>query len=149
MPNSADRRPRQLAAPSRPYGRRSIALPAVVVGSLRTHRMRQLEERLWAGSRWQEHGLVFTSTIGTPLDGGNVTKGFQRLLRSAGLPHQRFHDLRHACATLLLLQGVHPRVVMETLGHFQIGLTVNTYSHVMPSLQQDAADLMDAVLAGA
>ena len=79
----------------------------------------------------------------------NVTKGFQRVLRSAGLPHQRFHDLRHACATLLLLQGVHPRVVMETLGHSQIALTMNTYSHVMPSLQRDAADLMGAVLAGA
>ena len=59
----------------------------------------------------------------------------------------RFHDLRHACASLLLVQGVHPRVVMETLGHSQISLTMNTYSHVLPALQREAADRMEAVLA--
>ena len=68
-------------------------------------------------------------------------------LARAGLPSKRFHDLRHTCASLLLAQGVHPRVVMETLGHSQIGLTMNTYSHVVPELQRDAAVKMDAVLA--
>jgi integrase len=135
----------QLVEPKTDKSKRTIALPAVAVTALRAHRTRQLEERLWAGSRWQEWGLVFTSTIGTPLDGTNVTKGFQRLLHKAGLPHQRFHDLRHACATLLLVQGTHPRVVMEVLGHSQIGLTMNTYSHVMPSLRREAAESRDAV----
>ena len=65
-----------------------------------------------------------------------------------GLPSMRFHDLRHACASLLLVQGVHPRVVMETLGHSQISLTMDTYSHVIPALQREAADQMEAVLAG-
>jgi integrase len=66
----------------------------------------------------------------------------------AGLPSMRFHDIRHACASLLVVQGVHPRVVMETLGHSQISLTMDTYSHVIPALQREAADRMEAVLAG-
>jgi integrase len=71
---------------------------------------------------------------------------FQKLLTKTGLPHMRFHDLRHPCASLLLAQGVHPRVVMETLGHSQISLTMDTYSLVIPSLQREAADRMDALL---
>ena len=99
-----------------------------------------------AGSRWQEQGLVFTSTIGTPLDGPNVTHRFQEHIAAAGLPRQWFHDLRHACASQLLAQGVSPRVVMETLGHSQIGITMNLYAHVMPTLQRDAAERMEALL---
>ena len=128
--------------------RRTLALPPVVVRALREHRGRQVEERLAAGEDWQDLGLVFTSEIGTPLDGPNVTHRFHRLLARAGLPRMRFHDLRHACASLLLAQGVHPRVVMETLGHSQISLTMNTYSHVLPALQREAADQMEAALAG-
>jgi integrase len=138
----------QLVEPKTQLSRRTIALPPFAVAALRKHRTRQLQEQLWAGSRWQEQGLVFTSSIGTPLDGSNVTHRLQRLLREAGLPRQRFHDLRHSAASLLLVQGVHPRVVMETLGHSQISLTLNTYSHVIPSLQREAADRMEAVLAG-
>ncbi len=76
-----------------------------------------------------------------------MTRRFQAFLARAGLPSKRFHDLRHTWASLLLALGVHPRVVMETLGHSQIGLTMNTYSHVVPELQRDAAVKMDAVLA--
>jgi integrase len=93
-----------------------------------------------------ESGLVFTSTIGSGLDGPNVTKSFQRLLREAGLDRRRFHDLRHSCATLLLAQDVSPRVVMEILGHSQISLTMNTYTHVMPELKERAAGSMEVVL---
>jgi integrase len=71
---------------------------------------------------------------------------FKALLTAAGLPNIRLHDLRHSCATLLLAQGVNPRVVMETLGHSQVSLTLNTYSHVLPALQQDAAARMNALL---
>lgn len=81
------------------------------------------------------------------MDGIAVTRRFQAILVSAGLPRQQFHDLRHACASLLLAQGVSPRVVMETLGHSQISLTLNTYSHVIPALGRAAAEHMDAVLA--
>lgn len=84
-------------------------------------------------------------TVGAPTDAISVTRRFQRILKAAGLPRQRFHDLRHAAASLLLAQGVNPRVVMEILGHSQISLTLNTYSHVIPSLQREAAQRMDAV----
>ena len=128
--------------------RRTIALPAVAVAALRTHRVRQLEARLSAGPAWKDQGFVFTSGIGTPLEPRKVTREFKALLKDADLPAIRFHDLRHSCATLLLAQGVSPRVVMETLGHSQISLTLNTYSHVLPALQRDAATKMDGILSG-
>jgi integrase len=113
---------------------------------LKGHRTRQLEERLAAGGTWEETGLVFTSPIGTALDSRNVTREFHVLLEAAGLPSIRFHDLRHTAATLLLAQGVDPRTIMETLGHSQISLTLNTYSHVLLALQADAAVKMNAIL---
>ena len=88
-----------------------------------------------AGKAWQESGLVFTSPIGSALDPGSVTREFRAMLKTAGLPAIRFHDLRHPAATLLLSQGVDPRTIMETLGHSQISLTMNTYSYVLPALQ--------------
>src|SRR5262245_47548848 len=126
--------------------RRTIALPAIAVTALRARRVRQLEQRLAAGGRWHDGGFVFTSAIGTPLEGRNVTRQFKALLTAAGLPSIRLHDLRHSSATLLLAQGVNPRVVMETLGHSQVSLTLNTYSQVLPALQQDAAARLNALL---
>jgi integrase len=90
---------------------------------------------------------VFTSTIGSPLDERNVRRAFTAILKGAKLPSIRIHDLRHTCASLLLVQGVHPRVVMETLGHGQISLTLDTYSHVLPALQHEAARQIDTLLA--
>jgi integrase len=118
-----------------------------VVDALRAHRTRQREARFSAGRRWHvdQRDLVFRSTVGTPLDGITVTRCFQRLLKSVGLRHQRFHDLRHACASLLLAQGVAPRVVIEVLGHSQISLTMGTYARVGPSLGQSTADKLDAL----
>ena len=136
----------RLVEPKTPSSRRTVPLPPTVLVALRTHRTRQAEERLWAGSRWHDTDLVFTTTIGTPLDGTNVTHHLHQLLGRAGMPQLRFHDLRHACASLLLAQGVHPRVVMEILGHSSIGLTMNTYSHVIPSLRHEAATRMESAL---
>ena len=90
---------------------------------------------------------MLTSAIGTPLEPRNVTRQFKALLTAANLPDMRLHDLRHSCATLLLAQGVNPRMVMETLGHSQVSLTLNTYTHVLPALQRDAAAKIDALLA--
>ncbi len=109
-------------------------------------RVRQLQERLLAGSRWQDHELVFPTTIGTPMDARSLTRHFKKTLEKAGLPPKRFHDLRHTCASLLLAQDVHPRVVMEILGHSQISLTMDTYSHVIDELQNEAAAKIDALL---
>ena len=138
----------KLVEPKSAKSRRTIAMPAISVNALRAHRARQLEERLVAGSVWQESGFTFTTPVGTPLDGPNVSRHFHRTLKKAGMSRQRFHDLRHTAASLMLVQGIHPRVVMETLGHSQISLTMNTYSHVIPVLKQEAARKMDAVLAG-
>lgn len=109
--------------PKTDRSRRAINMPLLAVTALRTHRIRQLEEQLATGERWQDWNPVFPSAVGTPLDGPNVTHHLQKLLKKAGLPRQRFHDLRHCCASLLLVQAVSPRVVMEILGHSQISLT--------------------------
>jgi integrase len=135
-----------LVEPKSARSRRTIALPSVAVKALRAHRVRQLEARLAAGSRWQDQGFVFTSGVGTPLEPRRITREFRTLLTGVGLPPIRLHDLRHSCATLLLAQGVSARVVMETLGHSQVSLTLNTYSHVLPSLQREAATKIDAIL---
>jgi integrase len=136
----------QFVEPKTARSRRTIRLPQVAIASLAAHRSRQEEERLLAGTRWQDWGLVFTSSIGTPLESCNVNHRFQALAKEAGLPKLRFHDLRHTAATLLLAQGVHPRLVMEILGHSQISLTMNTYSHVIPAMQEEVAAKMDAIL---
>ena len=128
-----------LVEPKSKQSRRTVAMPRTVASALRLHRARQLQERLLAGSRWQDRGLVFPTTIGTPMDTRNLTRHFKRALSEADLPSLRFHDLRHSCASLLLAQGIHPRVVMEILGHSQISLTMNTYSHVIDDLQREAA----------
>ena len=99
-----------------------------------------------AGSEWSDSGLVFTTDTGRPLDGRNVTRLFKAILRQAELPDIRYHDLRHTAATLLLAQGVDPRTIMETLGHSQISMTLDTYAHVVPALQREAAAKMDAIL---
>jgi len=138
----------QFVEPKTARSHRTLALPNIAAIALREHRTRQLKERLAAGPMWDEHGLVFARANGSPLYGSNVTREFQRMLEHAGLRRLRFHDMRHACASLLIAQGVHPRIVMETLGHSQIGITMNLYSHVLPEAQRQAASKMDAVLTG-
>jgi len=102
-----------------------------------------------AGQAWDDQGLIFPNQIGRPTDRQNlVRRSFKRLLAKAGLPDIRFHDLRHTSATLLLAQGVHPKVVQERLGHSNISVTLDIYSHVLPDLQKEAADQLDRVLAG-
>lgn len=135
--------------PKTERSRRTLPIPRMVLDALRSHRKRQLEERLQAGSEWQDTGYVFTSFVGTPLDGQNVLKAFRLVLANAELPiTTRLHDLRHGAATFLLAQGVPARVVMSILGHSQIALTMDTYSHVLDPMLQDAASKMDDILTG-
>ena len=91
-------------------------------------------------------GLIFTTSNGTPFSHRNIERHFARTLEKAELPKIRFHDLRHTAATLLLQEGVHPKVVQELLGHSQISVTMDTYSHVLPTLQQDAAQKMNKII---
>ena len=129
--------------PKTEKGRRKIMLPSFVCEALKQHRLRQLERRLKVGTRWQERDLVFCNIYGGFLDPAHLRQRFDRLLRDAGLPDVRFHDLRHSAATILLSMGVHPKVVQELLGHSQIDVTMDTYSHVLPSMQQEAMEKLD------
>jgi len=132
--------------------RRTLALPDSIADGLRAHRLLQVKERLAAGETWR--GLepndascyIFTTPSGTAIEARTLLRHFGAILDKAGLRRVRFHDLRHSCASLLLAQGVSPRVVMEILGHSEIGTTMNTYSHVVPELGREAARRMDAVL---
>ena len=126
-----------------------MPLPPVLVAALKTHRLCQREERLTADPRWQEHGLVFPSTVGTAIEPRNLTRQCKAVLKRAELPDIRFHDLRHTAVSLLVAQGVHPRVVMEILDHSQRSLTMDTYAHVLPEAQQEAAVLMDTLFPAA
>jgi integrase len=100
-------------------------------------------ERQALGEAWRDHGLVFASSIGTPVEPRNVNRRWDELWRRAGLDWLRLHDLRHGCATLLLAKGVPDQVIMEVLGHAEIGVTMNTYAHALPVLRQEAADAID------
>jgi integrase len=137
----------QFVEPKTTRSRRTIKLPAVAVSALHAHVARQAQDRELAGDRWQEWNLVFTSTIGTPIESCNLNHRFQQIAKKAGLPKVRFHDLRHTAATLLLAQGVHARLVMEILRHSSISLTLNTYSHVIPTMLDEVAAKMDKILA--
>lgn len=132
--------------PKSASGKRVIILGRSTLAKLREHYDKQQLERQFAGDRWHENDLVFTSTIGTPMDMRNYFRDYKELLVRAGLPNIRFHDLRHTAATLMLQQGIHPKVVQECLGHSDISLTLNTYSHVLPGMQEEAAEKIDAML---
>ncbi len=136
----------ELVEPKTARSRRQIAMPKSIADALKDHCSRQEDERRSAGDRWTNLDLVFPTPLGRPLDATAISKDFHHLLDRAGLPQRRFHDLRHSCATLLLVQGVSPRVVMDVLGHSQIAMTMNTYSHVIPELRRTAADRMDDLI---
>ena len=137
------------AEPKTDKGRRSILLPPFVIEALREHRVKQLESKLKAGSAWQDHDYVFCTSIGTHLNPTrDVLDQLKALLQKAGLPDIRFHDLRHSAATMLLGMGVHPKIVQEILGHNQISMTLDTYSHVLPTMQREAMSKMNDALQG-
>ena len=135
-----------LTEPKTQRSKRTIPLPDQLAAALEDHHKRQAKERAAAGSLWRDSGCVFTTPIGTPVDPRNDFREFRKLLARAGLPPVRLHDLRHTAASLLLAQHVPARVVMEILGHSQIALTMNTYSHVAPEVSREAADRMARAL---
>lgn len=109
--------------PKSASGRRVIVLGKSTIEKLREYKNNQLKERILLGEKWQDYDLIFPSPIGTPLDPSNVLKAYKDCLKRAGLPNLRFHDLRHSAATLMLQQGVNPKIVSERLGHSDISLT--------------------------
>ncbi|MCM3882631.1 site-specific integrase [Frankia sp. R82] len=136
-----------IVQPKSRAGRRTIVLPPGLATDQRAHRATQRQEAEAAGSAWRnEHDLVFTQPTGHPIDPSADHRAWKALLDAAGVRAARLHDARHTMASLLLAQKVHPRVVMEIMGHSPISLTLGTYSHVAPELSTDAADRMAATL---
>ena len=141
--------PPEEKAPKRQSSRRMIALVPEAVAALRVHKKRQAEEKLATGPAWQERNLIFSSRIGTPMRGDNLLKRSLRpLLEKAGLPPLTFHELRHTFATFQLAAGERPKVVQEILGHSSIKTTMDTYSHVIPGMQEEAAGRLQRLLFG-
>ncbi|MFC8490979.1 tyrosine-type recombinase/integrase [Streptomyces sp. NPDC057235] len=126
--------------------RRAVPLPAMCIAPLRWHRMRQNDQRARAGEQWKGSDYVFTTRTGSPVEPRNVYRSFTRVAASAGLRVIRLHDARHGCATLLTAAGVAPRVVMEILGHSQISITMDVYTHVVQDTQREAISHMDRLL---
>ncbi len=126
--------------------RRAVPLPAMCIAPLRWHRMRQAALRERMGDKWETSGHVFTTRTGRPVEPRNVYRSFTRVARKAGLRVIRLHDARHGCATLLTAAGVAPRVVMEILGHSQISITMDVYTHVVQDTQREAISHMDRLL---
>lgn len=135
-----------ISEPKTASSRRILPLPDTLAASLRERRRAQLEDRMAAGDKWIDSGLVFTSREGASIDPRTVKRHLDRILTAAGLPHCRVHDLRHFCASLLLAQGVPLKIVSDILGHTQISITADLYTHVLPSLKQDAIGALDRML---
>jgi integrase len=128
-------------------GRRQINLTPRAVNALKAHRKYQLEERMRLAGLYEDRDLIFTTSVGTPINPENLVKrSFKPLLKKAGLPEIRFHDLRHTCATLLLGRGVHPKIAQELLGHATIAMTLDTYSLYLPSMGNQASGAMEEAL---
>jgi integrase len=132
--------------PKSRYSRRNVALPPALAIMLREHKAKQTEDKMALGLNLQDSDLVFSHPDGTPIRPDTVTRAFRLYAERVGLPTTRFHDLRHTHATLLLKQGVHPKIVSERLGHSGIAITLDTYSHVLPGLQEEAARRFEEVL---
>ena len=130
-------RPR-IGDPKSASAHRRVPIDPSTVEVLKELRQQQEEEKRVAGAEWEEHNLVFCTHLGRPYYRGTVWWAFKRAVKRSGLPYIRFHDLRHTHATLLLRQGVHPKIVAERLGHSSIKITLDLYSHVLPDSQSEA-----------
>lgn len=136
----------KIVEPKTARSRRLVVLGEVGTNALRRHRANQAEHRLGRGDDWVDNDLVFPNAFGKPMNPANLLiRSFHPLLAKANLPRVRFHDLRHTAASLLLDQGIHPKIVSEMLGHSAVGITLDLYSHVTPSMQHQAADALDSL----
>ena len=131
------------------WSRRNIAPDPATLGALRAHRARQAKEKLALGPSYEDQDLVFAREDGRSMHPERLSKLFALSVRDANLPRIRFHDLRHTHATLALQAGVHPKIVSERLGHGDVGVTLNVYSHTIPALEEEAAARVAALVFGA
>ncbi|WP_139490112.1 site-specific integrase [Brevibacillus dissolubilis] len=126
--------------PKTKSSKRQISLPQTVVDALNKYRIRQNTRKLSLGTAYHDHDLIVCTEDGKPVEPRNFVRHFDRMIKESGSPKIRFHDLRHTHATILLQIGEHPKVVSERLGHSRISVTLDTYSHVLPDMQKDAAE---------
>jgi integrase len=138
----------EFSEPKTGRGRRQIAIDSASIAALRAHRARQAKERLAAGSIWVDSGLVFTREDGAPIHPEHLVDMFARRASLAGLPKIRLHDLRHSYATAALAAGISPKVVSERLGHATVAMTLDTYSHVLPSIDEASAERVAGLILG-
>lgn len=136
----------RFSPPKTKNGRRSINLGKRSMEILRIHHEKQQQLRKEAGDIWSEHGLIFTTNNGTPIHPRNLLRDFRILLKDADLPQIRFHDLRHTAASLMLNNGIPVIVVSRRLGHAKASITLDVYEHLIPSMQAEAAELMDELI---
>lgn len=134
------------AEPKTRTSSRNVIVAPFALEALKQHRIHQLEARLKTGTLWQEHDYVFCTLLGRYLNPNHVVDEFKKLLKKASLPNIRFHDLRHSAASLLLSLSIHPKVAQELLGHTQISITMEAYSHLLPGMQKDAMSKLDEAL---
>ncbi len=143
-------RDRTLGPPKTDAGKRPISIGKQTVEMLQRHRVEQLKQKLAAGPNWEQRreyrDLVFTNQQGGPLDYNNVMRGYYALLEKAGLEKSGIHRLRHTNASIWLKEGIHPKKVQSRLGHSSIGMTMDTYSHLMPGFDREDADRLEAKL---
>lgn len=127
-------------------GSRPVKLTAATLEALTEHRDRQAFARKAAGELWHVNDLIVCTSLGTPINPRNVTRSFERLVKAAGVPLIRVHDMRHGAATMLLRAGMNPKIVSERLGHSKVSITLDIYSHVIEGMQDQAAAAMDAIV---
>ena len=131
--------------PKTKTGKRLIDLPEFSIAFLRQHKVKQHEQRLKAGEKWENRDLVFPDLTGGYMSPSHLDDDFGKLVKGAGLPHLPFHDLRHSAATILISMGVHAKVIQELLGHSDIAITLGIYGHLFPTMGQGVAEKWDGV----
>jgi integrase len=134
------------APPKTKSGKRMIALGNKTIEVLRNHYENQNDERMAMGERWVENGLIFTTSVGTPIHARNLIRFFKKLLKEAGLPEIRFHDLRHTAASIMLNHGIPVIIVSRRLGHARPSITLDVYGHLIPSMDEVAAQKIDELV---
>jgi integrase len=133
----------QFSAPKTAFGKRSIKLGSKTIELLRRHSKRQQDERIAAGETWKEYDLIFPTSVGTPIDQRSLLRTFKLFLKHAGLPPIRFHDLRHTSASLMLNHDIPVIIVSRRLGHARASITSDVYGHLLPNMQDEAAEMID------
>ena len=131
------------SAPKTAFGKRSVKLGSKTIEILRNHYERQQEERIEAGDAWKEYDLIFSTRVGTPIEQRSLLRSFKIFLINVWLPLIRFHDLRHTSASLMLNHDIPVIIVSRRLGHARASITSDVYGHLMPSMQDEAAEMID------